>query len=108
MKVNSSSSSQLLPLLLPLVAVLGFACRGCNAARPNIIIIQPDDLTHYTPWTPPSNAPNKSNRQYPFPQNGLPNIERLRTGGLQMKQAYAVSPVCGTSRYATITGKYPS
>jgi arylsulfatase A-like enzyme len=38
----------------------------------------------------------------------MPHIEALRTGGLQMTQAYAASPVCGTSRYSTITGKMPS
>lgn len=38
----------------------------------------------------------------------LPNMERLRTQGLQMLQAYTASPKCGTSRYSTLTGRYPS
>ena len=79
--------------------------------RPNIIIMQPDDLPFLDEWGPPPNNPGSSNSKNEFPDNngnGLPNIERLRLNGLQMKQAYTASPVCGTSRYSTITGKMPS
>ena len=79
--------------------------------RPNIIIMQPDDLPFLDEWGPPPNNPGTPNSDNPFPNNygnGLPNIERLRLNGLQMKQAYTSSPVCGTSRYSTITGKMPS
>lgn len=79
--------------------------------RPNIIIMQPDDLPFLDEWGPPPNNPESSNSKNTFPDNngnGLPNIERLRLNGLQMKQAYTASPVCGTSRYSTITGKMPS
>lgn len=73
--------------------------------RPNIIIMQPDDLVFMDEWGPPPNTPGTKNE---IPSAGMPHIEALRTGGLQMTQAYAVSPVCGTSRYSTITGKMPS
>lgn len=74
----------------------------------NVIIMQPDDLSFFDEWSAPPNSPNDANRNTNFPDNGLPNIERLRLDGLQMLQAYTASPVCGTSRYSTITGKYPS
>jgi len=75
--------------------------------KPNIIIMQPDDQLFFNEWTPPPKPPG-IRRTVTFPDNGLPNLETLRLDGLQMMQAYTASPVCGTSRYATITGKYPS
>jgi hypothetical protein len=77
----------------------------------NVILMQPDDLEFFDEWSSPPNNPSTPNRNVNFPNNngnGLPNIERLRVDGLQMMQAYTASPVCGTSRFATITGKYPS
>jgi len=77
--------------------------------RPNILIIQPDDLPHYDAWNRPPNTPNDPNRAYPFPSaDGLPNLERLRNGGVELTQAYTTSAMCGTSRWSTITGRYPS
>ena len=32
----------------------------------------------------------------------------LRSNGLEMARAYTASPKCGTSRYSTLTGRYPS
>ena len=85
-------------------------CLSCAFSddRPNIIIMQPDDLKFFDTWTPPPKKPSNPNLVFPFPDWGLPNIERLRKDGLQMMQAYTASPMCGTSRYSTITGKYPS
>ena len=74
----------------------------------NFIIMQPDDLQFFDNWSPPPNSPKTPNKKTDFPPGGLPNIEKLRLNGLQMKQAYTTSPQCGTSRYSTITGKYPS
>eukprot|EP00586_Coscinodiscus_wailesii_P015166 CAMPEP_0172511598 /NCGR_PEP_ID=MMETSP1066-20121228/237604_1 /TAXON_ID=671091 /ORGANISM="Coscinodiscus wailesii, Strain CCMP2513" /LENGTH=963 /DNA_ID=CAMNT_0013291045 /DNA_START=206 /DNA_END=3094 /DNA_ORIENTATION=- len=71
---------------------------------PNIIIMQPDDLPFFTAWSPPEGGAGSSFAS----SSTIPNIERLRTQGLQMMQAYTASPKCGTSRYSTITGRYPS
>jgi len=79
-----------------------------QGTRPNIIVMQPDDLQFFDEWTRPPNNPTTSNKTINFPANGLPNIDSLRLDGLQMKEAYTASPVCGTSRYSTLTGKYPS
>jgi len=81
-------------------------------ARPNIIIMQPDDLPFLDEWSAPPNVPNDDGSvTNTFPDNGdynLANIETLRLNGVQFMQAYAASPMCGTSRYSTITGKMPS
>eukprot|EP00547_Thalassionema_nitzschioides_P016687 CAMPEP_0194251322 /NCGR_PEP_ID=MMETSP0158-20130606/25181_1 /TAXON_ID=33649 /ORGANISM="Thalassionema nitzschioides, Strain L26-B" /LENGTH=490 /DNA_ID=CAMNT_0038988429 /DNA_START=32 /DNA_END=1501 /DNA_ORIENTATION=- len=84
--------------------------------RPNFIVCQPDDLPFFEEWTPPPHFPKGRDMEF-FPSNNnnddgggglLPNMERLRTQGLQLMQAYTTSPMCGTSRYSTITGRYPS
>ena len=79
----------------------------------NFIVLQPDDLPFLEHWTPSAHFPstNGNNRGGPvnYPQaDQLPNIERLRTQGVQMLQAHTASPACGTSRYSTLTGRYPS
>lgn len=76
--------------------------------RPNVIIMQPDDLPFYDAWGPPPNNPSTPNQNYELPNYGLPHIESLRLNGLQMMQAYTTSPMCGTSRFSTITSRYPS
>mmetsp|Transcript_24567 Transcript_24567/g.52939 ORF Transcript_24567/g.52939 Transcript_24567/m.52939 type:complete len:1002 (+) Transcript_24567:237-3242(+) len=77
----------------------------------NFIIIQPDDMHFYEDWNPPAHLPWTS-ATYPgkeFPQNSnLPWINKLRSDGMEMTQAYAASPKCGTSRYSTVTGRYAS
>jgi len=78
-----------------------------NNGKPNIIVMQPDDMVFFEGWTPPPNTPGKTNTN-DFPQVGMPHMETLRLNGAQMMEAYAASPVCGTSRYSTITGRYPS
>mmetsp|Transcript_20506 Transcript_20506/g.43459 ORF Transcript_20506/g.43459 Transcript_20506/m.43459 type:complete len:666 (-) Transcript_20506:1559-3556(-) len=82
-----------------------------TTTRPNILILQPDDFKFLDEWTPPPNTPDNPDLSDPFPDNdgkGLPNIESLRLNGLQMMQAYAASPMCGTSRFSTITGRMPT
>ena len=76
--------------------------------RPNFIVMQPDDLEFFEEWMPPAHFPN-TNEFFTYDGVfGLPNLDRLRSRGLHMKQAYTTSPVCGTSRYSTMTGRYPS
>jgi len=76
---------------------------------PNIIVMQPDDMLFYNDWGSPPNNPATPNKVRDFPALwNMPNIERLRTDGLWMKQAYAASAMCGTSRFSTLTGRYAS
>lgn len=88
-----------------LASVLGGA-----QGRPNIIIMQPDDFPFMDEWIAPPDNPEhpKPNPNIDNVGRGLENINRLRVDGVQMMQAYTASPVCGTSRYSTITGKMPS
>ena len=76
--------------------------------RPNVIIMQPDDLHIYDIWNPPPNNPDNPNQSHVTSSYGLPNIESLRLNGLQMMQAYTTSAMCGTSRFSTMTSRYPS
>ena len=78
----------------------------------NFIIIQPDDHYFFQEWDPPSTLSGKNSQQPKYPyENYLPNIEnRIRNApvSLDMKNSYASAAMCGTSRYSTITGRYPS
>jgi len=76
------------------------------SATPNFIIFQPDDMPFYDTWSPPGNAPSKMNRKQTPPS--LPHMTKVRTEGASFTNAYVVSPACGTSRWSTLTGKYPS
>jgi arylsulfatase A-like enzyme len=91
------------PLLLMLLMLLAALLIDVARARPNFIVMQPDDLQFDSAWTPPAHFPGKSAAEY-----NLPHLETLRTNGLQMMRAHAASPLCGTSRYSTMTGRYPS
>ena len=81
-----------------------------QTAAVNFIVIQPDDMQFYDDWSPPPYLP--WNRRYPgkaFPGSStLPWINKLKTDGLDMTSAYAAAPKCGTSRYSTVTGRYPT
>ena len=55
--------------------------------RPNFIVLQPDDLQFFESWTPPPHYPSRPQVAI-LPESGLPNIERLRTNGVQMMEAY--------------------
>lgn len=78
----------------------------------NVVIIQPDDMQYYNDWNPPPYLPWSNNypgKDFPgSPGSTLPNINKLRDRGLDMTQAYAAAPKCGTSRYSTVTGRYAS
>mmetsp|Transcript_4374 Transcript_4374/g.5697 ORF Transcript_4374/g.5697 Transcript_4374/m.5697 type:complete len:89 (+) Transcript_4374:37-303(+) len=49
-----------------------------NDARPNIIVMQPDDLFFFDPWGAPPNNPSQPNKSVPFPDEGLPWMDKLR------------------------------
>jgi len=103
--------------LLPMVTMLAASSgiRGVAASLPNIIIVQPDDLPFYKEWGSPPKNPIEpgDNQAVNLPLDILgeplaPTLEMIREGGLQMMQAYASSPQCGTSRFSTMTGRVAS
>jgi len=76
---------------------------------PNVIFFQPDDLPFYDDYVgQPTGTPNGPNRKVPRPSSGFPSYESIFETGVAFSNANVVSPACGTSRYATLTGKYPS
>lgn len=102
-------------VILDLIVIITIAAlavaeiAGAVQAQPNFIVIQPDDHYFFEEWDPPGQFDGgDSLKQFPPNSNGLPNINRIRHDGIEMKSAYAASTMCGTSRYSTITGRYPS
>jgi len=70
-------------------------------SRPNFVIFQPDDMPFYFPEAPPGAVPYPSKLQ-------LPAHDRLRQGGAIFSRAYTAAVTCAPSRFATLTGRYPS
>jgi arylsulfatase A-like enzyme len=62
--------------------------------RPNILLLLCDQLTA------------RVMRLYGGPV-AMPNVERLATGGVVLRNAYASSVACGPSRACLFTGQYP-
>jgi choline-sulfatase len=112
---TTSTRSCWILLLLPLLWTSNNSGVVANAAtttsatttqrRPRgIIVLQADDLHFDERWTP---AVHFADGEVPL-QVDLPHLNRLRRNGIQLLRAYASSPMCGTSRYTTITGRYAS
>lgn len=64
------------------------------AQKPNVILIYADDIG-YGDLSCYGNAKVKT-----------PNVDRLASGGLRFKNAYATSATCTPSRYSLMTGEY--
>jgi hypothetical protein len=79
-----------------LAATNGFAASP-PVTGPNIILIGVDDMAD---WIGEFAAPG-------YPIAHTPNLDRLMKNGIVFTQAYCVSPVCGPSRAAVLTGLRP-
>lgn len=67
-----------------------------TSEKPNILLITADDLG----WNSLGCMGNKL--------KGLsPNLDRLASEGLLIKQGYVATPICGPSRQALYTGQFP-
>lgn len=64
--------------------------------RPNILFVLVDDMG----W--------RDLACYGHEIHETPNIDRLASQGMRFTQAYAACPICGPSRAAIMTGKFPS
>ncbi len=91
--------------------VASFALTTCslNAAeetakkRPNILFIITDDqFKHHMNWMPDGKKPNGDNR------NLTPHTDALAEQATIFDHQFVTSPVCTPSRFACISGKYPS
>ena len=63
---------------------------------PNIVFVLVDDLG----W--------RDLACYGHEIHETPNIDKLAAGGMRFTNAYAACPICGPSRAAIMTGKFPS
>ena len=70
---------------------------------PNIIIFQPDDMPFYWEDAPP--APSTA---WEVPRDPTPHLDRVREESVVFNRAYAASSACSSSRFAVLTGRYPS
>ena len=93
--------------LFTVLTLVGIPAIAALNGKPNFIVMQPDDLPFLEAWTPPSHFDN-ANMILDPDVTQIPNLQTLLSNGVQMMQAHTASPVCGTSRYSTITGRYPS
>ncbi|MEI6425128.1 MAG: sulfatase-like hydrolase/transferase, partial [Lentisphaerota bacterium] len=71
------------------------ASGAVSAAKPNILIILPDQ------W-----------RRQAFscagdPNVRTPNLDRLAGQGMSFERSYTVCPICGPARASLLTGRYP-
>ena len=78
-----------------LVVLLTIALSPGRAQQPNVIFILVDDMG----W--------KDLSCYGSTYYETPEIDKLASEGIRYTSAYAAHPVCGPSRAAIITGKFP-
>ena len=64
--------------------------------KPNVLFILVDDMGY------------SDLASYGHKIHETPNIDRLASEGMRFTDAYAAAPVCGPSRCAIMTGKFPS
>jgi len=85
-------------LFVGLIAAVLFMCTGCAApekGKPNIIIINADDLGY------------GDLACYGATGVQTPNIDRLARQGRMFTDAHSASAVCTPSRYSLLCGEYP-
>lgn len=73
-----------------------FALSASATDKPNVLFILVDDLG----W--------KDIGCYGDEFHKTPNIDSLAANGMRFTNAYAACPICGPSRAAIMTGKFPS
>lgn len=89
-----------LPVLLPLAAYAEIVqpLRGQNPSgkRPNILLITADDMSYDSLGVTGCPLPGIS-----------PHLDQLATEGVLFENCHVMTPVCGPSRAAMMTGRYP-
>ena len=74
------------------------AVHSASAVQPNIIVVVADDLSR----TLCTFLPEGEGKSL------MPTLDRLATEGVVLENMHSPSPVCTPSRYAILTGKFPS
>ena len=87
----------LLPLLLPLLLLLGVAAPGAAQSRPpNFVFLLVDDLG----W--------RDMGAFGSDFHDTPHVDRLAREGMLFSSGYAAAPVCSPTRASILTGRYPA
>ena len=74
-----------------------------SSKKPNILFLITDDqFKHHMNWMPEGKQDNGK------PRNFTPNTDRLAESATIFDRMYVTSPVCTPSRFAALTGMYPS
>ena len=95
--------SRIVQVLSLMAAVAGSSCQApitdtvseASVSRPNIILINVDDLGY------------GDLSSYGSTLVQTPNIDRLASEGVRFTDAHSASAVCSPSRYGLLTGRYP-
>src|SRR5262245_22808414 len=82
--------------LLPLMLALLPAGADAKADRPNIVLVNADDLGINDLGC------------YGRKDHRTPNLDRLAKEGMRFTSAYCAQPICSPSRAALLTGKHPA
>jgi len=78
-----------------------------GATGPNVVIIHPDDM--YPGLLDGYSAPTATSGQDMPVATGLhPYIDKIASEGASFTRAYTASGMCSPSRYALLSGRYPS
>lgn len=78
-----------------------------QAARPNVVLILIDDLSHYGVTAYGANRISEEKGLFKNRRFSTPNIDRLAYEGLRCDQAFAY-PLCEPTRIALMSGQYNS
>ena len=86
--------------IIPLISILALCATSCDKTstsetQPNIVIIFADDLGY------------GDLSCYGHPTIQTPNLDAMADEGIRFTSFYVPTPVCGPSRSALLTGRYP-
>lgn len=81
---------------LLLLLLLALPCSLLQAAGPNILLIVGDDVGY-------GDLSCYGNRDV-----ATPNLDSIAAGGIRFASGYVMAPVCGPSRAAILSGRYPA
>jgi arylsulfatase A-like enzyme len=82
-------------LTLSFLVLVGTVCLGWAKEKPNVILINADDLGY------------GDLSCYGATKLQTPNVDRLAKEGRRFTDAHSASAVCSSSRYGLMTGQYP-
>ncbi len=88
---------KLVPVLLPILAMVGCQNDKTELKRPNILFIMPDDHAM---------AAISAYKGFLANVAPTPNIDRIANEGVRFNNMFCTNSICGPSRACIITGKY--